>query len=218
MSQPKVLFIPVSSPQGIGEYMRSLVIAQALQAEHPQLDIQFVLNKHAPTAASCPFPTHLLNNSATKEKAAVNQILEQFKPDLVIFDCSGRASQAQMAKRLGAKVIFISQHKKKRAKGFALRRLAALDAHWITQFKFVDGELTAFERFKLRLLNKPAPLFIGPVFALPSAELPDIGVQCQAKAIACRPPVVVVIKSMASALLKCFIKPHLKWRLSNNQP
>ena len=173
MSQPKVLFIPVSSPQGIGEYMRSLVIAQALQAEYPQLDIQFVLNKHAPTAASCPFPTHLLNNSATKEKAAVNQILEQFKPDLVIFDCSGRASQAQMAKRLGAKVIFISQHKKKRAKGFALRRLAALDAHWITQFKFVDGDLTAFERFKLRLLNKPAPLFIGPVFALPSAELPD---------------------------------------------
>ena len=106
MSKPKVLFIPVSSPQGIGEYMRSLVIAQALQAEYPQLDIQFVLNKHAPTAAGCPFPTHLLNNSATKEKAAVNRILEQFKPDLVIFDCSGRASQAQMAKRLGAKVIF----------------------------------------------------------------------------------------------------------------
>lgn len=172
MSQPKVLFIPVSSPQGIGEYMRSLVIAQALQAEYPEMDIQFILNKHAPTAASCPFRTHLLNNSATKEKAAVNQLLEQLKPDLVIFDCSGRASQAQKAKRLGAKVIFISQHKKKRAKGFALRRLAALDAHWITQFKFVDGDLTAFERFKLRLLHKPAPLFTGPVFAMPSAELP----------------------------------------------
>ena len=120
---PRIVFLPVSSPKGIGEYMRSLIIAQALQAKWPSLDIQFVLNKHAPSAASCPFPTHLLNNSATKEKAAVNALLQQLKPDLVIFDCSGRASQARQAKKLGAKVVFISQHQKKRAKGFALGRL-----------------------------------------------------------------------------------------------
>lgn len=178
MPNPVVLFIPVSSPEGIGEYMRSLVLAQALAAQFPHLDIQFVLNKHAPTAASCPFKTHLLNQSATKEKAAVNQLLQSLQPSLVVFDCSGRASQAQMAKRVGAKVVFISQHQKKRAKGFALRRLAALDSHWITQFKFVDGDLSPIERLKLKLLNKPAPLFIGPVFAAPSpvfaeADLPE---------------------------------------------
>ena len=114
----KILMIPVSSPQGIGEYMRSLIIAQALAAKWPGLDIQFVLNKHAPSAASCPFPTHLLNNSATKEKAAVNQLLQHLKPDLVIFDCSGRASQARQAKKLGAKVVFISQHQKKTRQRF----------------------------------------------------------------------------------------------------
>jgi spore coat polysaccharide biosynthesis predicted glycosyltransferase SpsG len=171
-NKTKILMIPVSSPQGIGEYMRSLIIAQALKAQWPELDIQFVLNKHAPSAASCPFPTHLLNNSATKEKAAVNQLLQQLKPDLVIFDCSGRASQARQAKKLGAKVVFISQHQKKRAKGFALGRLPALDAHWITQFKFVDGDLTPLERFKLRLFNKDAPLFTGPVFSAPLPDLP----------------------------------------------
>lgn len=171
-SLAKILFIPVSSPQGIGEYMRSLIIAQALQSRWPTLDIQFVLNKHAPSAASCPFVSHLLANSATKEKAAVNSLLTQLKPDLVIFDCSGRASQARQAKKLGAKVVFISQHKKKRAKGFALGRLPALDAHWITQFKFVDGDLTPLEKFKLRLFNKAAPLFTGPVFSTPQAELP----------------------------------------------
>jgi len=168
----KILMIPVSSPQGIGEYMRSLIIAQALAAKWPGLDIQFVLNKHAPSAASCPFPTHLLDNSATKEKAAVNQLLQQLKPDLVIFDCSGRASQARQAKKLGAKVVFISQHQKKRAKGFALGRLPALDAHWITQFKFVDGDLSPLERFKLRLFKKDPPLFTGPVFSAPAPELP----------------------------------------------
>jgi len=65
--------------------------------------------------------------------------------------------------------VFVSQHKKKRAKGFALRRLSALDAHWIVQFKFVDGDLTALERFKLRLLNKDEPIFTGPVFSAPQA-------------------------------------------------
>jgi spore coat polysaccharide biosynthesis predicted glycosyltransferase SpsG len=169
---PRILFIPVSSPKGIGEYMRTLIIAEALAELDPALDIQFVLNRHAPAAANCPFPSHLLNQSATKEKAAVNQLLQELKPDLVIFDCSGRASQARAAKKNGAKVVFVSQHKKKRAKGFALRRLSALDAHWITQFKFVDGDLTPLERFKLRLLNKNEPIFTGPVFSAPDNELP----------------------------------------------
>lgn len=173
MSQaaPRILMIPVSGPSGLGEYMRSLIIAQALKARRPDLDIQFVLNRHAPVAHSCPFPTHLLDNSATKEKTAVNALLATLKPDLVIFDCAGRASQARAAKKLGAKVVFVSQHKKKRAKGFALNRLVALDAHWITQFKFIDGDLTPLERLKLRLLNKPEPLFTGPVFAEPAASL-----------------------------------------------
>lgn len=169
---PRIVFLPVSSPKGIGEYMRSLIIAEALIQADPTLDIQFVLNRHAPAAASCPFKTHLLNNSATKEKAAVNNLLAELKPDVVIFDCSGRASQARAAKKAGAKVVFVSQHKKKRAKGFALRRLSALDAHWIVQFKFVDGDLTALERFKLRLLNKDEPIFTGPVFSTPDTVLP----------------------------------------------
>ncbi len=167
-----ILFIPVSSPKGIGEYMRSLIIAEALQQADPSLDIQFVLNRHAPAAASCPFKTHLLEQSATKEKSAVNRLLAELKPALVIFDCAGRSSQARAAKKAGARVVFVSQHKKKRARGFALHRLTALDAHWIVQFKFVDGDLTLLERWKLKLLGKMPPLFTGPVFSAPAAELP----------------------------------------------
>lgn len=168
----KVLFIPVSSAQGIGEYMRSLIIAQAIKRQWPESDISFILNKDAPYASSCPFPHFLLNNSPTKEVSAVNQLVSEYKPDVTIFDCSGRASQVRHAKACGSKVVFISQHKKKRKRGFSFGRLPFLDAHWITQFKFVDGDLTWLEKIKLKLCNGKAPQFIGPVFTPPAPDLP----------------------------------------------
>lgn len=168
---PRILMVPVSSASGVGEYMRCIILADALCARWPGLDVQFLLSRQAPVAASCPYPAHLLARSATLEPAAVDQLLQQLRPDLVIFDCAGRAAQARTARRLGARVVFVSQHRKKRAKGFALGRLIALDAHWITQFQFVDGDLSPLERLKLKLLGKPAPLFLGPVFATPQAQL-----------------------------------------------
>ena len=67
MSNKRLLFIPVSSPEGIGEYMRSLQLAHTLTSEYGNsLDIHFILNKHTAYAKNCPFPTLLLNQSATK--------------------------------------------------------------------------------------------------------------------------------------------------------
>lgn len=173
MDLKKVIFIPVSSPEGIGEYMRSMVIANALQQCRTDIDIQFVLNRNAPYASQCPFSAHLLANSATKETKAVAAILQAEKPDVVVFDCSGRASQVKLAAKLGAKVIFISQHRKKRAKGFSWTRLRYLSEHWITQFQFVDGGISWIERLKLKLSGGSAPLFVGPVFSAPQTTVPQ---------------------------------------------
>lgn len=102
MSKKRLLFIPVSSPEGIGEYMRSSQLAQTLKAEYDkQLDIHFILNKHTAYAKSCPFSTLLLNQSATKENTAVCQFIEHYKPDVVLFDCAGRAEQMKAAKKGG---------------------------------------------------------------------------------------------------------------------
>lgn len=181
LSQLTVLMVPVSCTLGTGEYMRSLIIAEGMQQKFPGITIEFVLNKHAPYATSCPFPTHLINASPTKEKQAVNLLLQKIKPNLVIFDASGRAAHARYAKKLNARVAFISQYGKKRKKGFALNRLPALDAHWITQYKFVDGDLTYSERLKLKLLKKQPPLFVGPIFSDPQPALPNSYAALQGK-------------------------------------
>lgn len=165
MSAPRLLFIPVSSAVGIGEYMRSRIVAEAALAEWPGADVRFLLSRNAPYASDCPFPTHLVEWSPTKHIAEVNRIVSEVAPDVVIFDASGRKAQLRHARRIGAKVVFVSQHARKRRRGFRLGRLAATDAHWIVQPDYVVGGLTWIERFKLRLLGKPAPLFLGPIFA-----------------------------------------------------
>jgi predicted glycosyltransferase len=41
MELNRVLFIPVSSPSGIGEYVRSMIIAKALLSRWPKLEVHF---------------------------------------------------------------------------------------------------------------------------------------------------------------------------------
>ncbi|MBV7316121.1 hypothetical protein [Shewanella sp. NIFS-20-20] len=167
LTSPKVLFVPVSSAEGIGEYMRSIIFAEAIKARWPDAEIHFMLSNQAPYASQCPFPCTLLNQSPTKEVKAVNHFMEQFMPDLVIFDASGRQSQLQKAHSLGAKVVFISQHKRKRSRGMKIGRARVTDSHWVVQPEFVIGPVSSLDCCKLKLLKKPLPLNIGPVFTAP---------------------------------------------------
>ena len=171
MSNKRLLFIPVSSPEGIGEYMRSLQLAQTLKAEYDkQLDIHFILNKHTAYAKSCPFSTLLLNQSATKENTAVCQFIEHYKPDVVLFDCAGRAEQMKAAKKVGAKVVFISQHAKKRAKGLKLNRTGLIDTHWVVQPDYCIEPLSWYEKLKLSMLPLAYPANVGPFTVFASAQ------------------------------------------------
>jgi spore coat polysaccharide biosynthesis predicted glycosyltransferase SpsG len=171
MSNKRLLFIPVSSPEGIGEYMRSLLLAQSLQAEvADSLDIHFILNKHTPYAKTCPFKATLLEHSATKELDSVCAFIAQFKPDVVVFDCAGRAGHMKAAKKVGAKVVFISQHAKKRAKGLKLNRVNLIDAHWVVQPDYCIEPLTWTETTKLDMFSLAPPRNVGPFVAFASSE------------------------------------------------
>ncbi|MBH0022204.1 glycosyltransferase family 1 protein [Pseudoalteromonas sp. SWXJ133] len=170
MSNKRLLFIPVSSPQGIGEYMRSLLLAQSLQSElADSLDIHFILNKHTSYAKDCPFETTLLEHSATKELDSVCDFIETFKPDIVVFDCAGRAGHMKAAKKVGAKVIFISQHAKKRAKGLKLNRINLIDTHWVVQPDYCIEPLTWAESTKLDMFPLAHPRNVGPFVAFASS-------------------------------------------------
>lgn len=163
----KLMFIPVSSKEGIGEYMRSRIFADEVARAWPDAQIHFVLNELAPYAHSCPYITHLLNDTPTKKVAEVNQLMTDLKPDVVIFDASGRQSQLQHASQLGAKVIFISQHKRKRSRGMKFSRAKYTDLHWVAQPEFAIQPITRWERWKLKVMDKPEPIAIGPVFTNP---------------------------------------------------
>ncbi|MCP4987832.1 MAG: hypothetical protein GY928_17795 [Colwellia sp.] len=168
-----VLFIPVSSPSGIGEYMRSLIIANALKLRWPNIRIHFVLSDQVSYAKGCPYTVHSCKGSATKDVKTVNNIIGKLQPELVIFDASGRAKQFKQAKAVGAKVAFISQHNKKRNRGLKLNRLLHTDIHWVAQLDFCMKPLSFWQRTKLTWFNKQIPQAIGPVFEVSSAEYQD---------------------------------------------
>jgi len=170
MEPNSVLFIPVSSPSGIGEYMRSMIIAKALLFRWPNTNIHFILNEQVFYLNDCPYTVHTCKGSPTKHASRVNDIIGEVTPDLVIFDASGRGGNFKKAKEVGAKVAFISQHNKKRSRGLKLNRLLHTDIHWVAQPDYSIKPISYWQRAKLSLFNKKTPKNIGPVFDLSSTE------------------------------------------------
>ncbi|MFQ6372835.1 glycosyltransferase family 9 protein [Shewanella sp. YIC-542] len=167
MKQPTFLFIPVSSAQGIGEFARSVIIAEGVKKRWPHADIHFILSREAPYRDDCPFTTHLVNQSPTKETSAVNALIQSLQPDVVVFDASGRAQQLACAKKCGAKVVFISQHRKKRARGLKISRARHTDLHWVVQPDYVMAPVSLWQQCKLKALHLPKPQNIGVIYATP---------------------------------------------------
>ena len=167
---PVILFVPVSSEEGIGEYMRSKIVADSIVARWPDAHIEFVLNSFAPYANACPYPAHLVNDTPTKRIKEVNQLVTRLKPDLVVFDAAGRKAQLKHAYKCGAKVVFVSQHRRKRARGMKIERALVTHSHWVVQPEFVIGDITAFDKFKLNLIKRPLPIFTGSIFAKPDRQ------------------------------------------------
>jgi len=138
----------------------------------------FVLSRQAPYRGETPYPVELTERSPTHHIQEVNRLVDKFRPDVILFDCSGRAAQMRHAHRRGSATVFVSQHRRKRRRGFKVGRMRFCDLHWIVQPEFVDGGLTIIERLKLRLFGRPRVTFLGPVFphpAPPAFPLPGNG-------------------------------------------
>ncbi len=163
----RLLVIPVSGPYGMGEYMRSLAIARAACARWPAANVHFVLSRDAPYAAEAPFPATLLPSSPTFHSRAVIAVIEQFRPTAVLFDNAGRTPQLRAAKRLGAKLIYVSARRRQRRKAFRLAWMRLLDEHWIAYPEFIAGSLSFLERWKLRLVGRPSVRFLDVVMPPP---------------------------------------------------
>jgi hypothetical protein len=162
--------VPVSGEFGMGEYARSLAIAQAAARRWPQAEIHFVLSSKAPYAKAVPFAATLLDSSPTFHSAKVAGLIKQFKPNIVVFDNAGRTAQLRAARRHGARIVFISSRARQRRRAFRWRWMRLLDEHWIAYPAFVAGEFSWTERFKLRRLGKPTVRYLDVILARTPVE------------------------------------------------
>ena len=149
----------------MGEYARSLAIAHAARRQWPESAIHFVLSGQAPYAASAPYPATLLESSPTFHSAAVAELIEKFKPQIVIFDNAGRTAQLRAAKQAGARVVYISARSRQRRKAFRLSWMRLIDEHWIAYPQFIAGGLGVLERFKLRRLGRPSVRYLDVILS-----------------------------------------------------
>jgi predicted glycosyltransferase len=157
--------VPVSGEFGMGEYARSLAIAQAAQRRWPQAEIHFVLSRNAPYSATVPFAATLLDSSPTFNSSAVARLIRQFKPSIVVFDNAGRTAQLRAARRYKARIVFISARARQRRKAFRWRWMHLLDEHWIAYPELIAGDLGWLERFKLKRLGRPTVRYLDVILA-----------------------------------------------------
>ena len=148
---PRILFSPVSGPGGAGELMRCLIIARELAKAEPAADIRFLVNRTAVFRESVNFPIIDCDASPTNSTPQVLAAIDSFRPDVMVFDNSGRTAQLRAAKRAGARLVFSSRAPKLRWKAFRLKWMRLLDEHWIVFPTFVTGGLTRLEQFKMSL-------------------------------------------------------------------
>ncbi|HEY0748597.1 MAG TPA: hypothetical protein VGD63_17985 [Steroidobacteraceae bacterium] len=170
LDAPRILFIPVSGAFGMGEYARSLSVAHGVRRQWPNAEIHFILSRQAPYAAATPFPVTLLDSSPTFHTAAVQACIQQFKPDVVIFDNAGRTAQLRAAARAGARIVFISSRSRQRRKAFRWRWMRLLDEHWFAYPQFIVGQLNFLERLKLAVRGRPVVRYLDVILSRASGQ------------------------------------------------
>jgi hypothetical protein len=158
------MFVPVSGPGGAGEYFRALAIARAVELRWPSARIVCVLSRTAAYASQTRFPVLWTDDSPTRSSRQVITHIAAERPDVVVFDSSGRMAQYRAARAAGAGVVYVSSRPKTRWKGFRWRRMRVLDQHWLANPAFLGGQPTAWETFKVKVAGRPELLQLDPLY------------------------------------------------------
>jgi ADP-heptose:LPS heptosyltransferase len=168
LAAPRLLFLPVSGPHGMGEYVRAVQVAQATAARWPMAQIQFAVSREAPHDMDAGFARTLLPSSPTFHTPEVIALIEKMRPQVVVFDNAGRTAQLRAARRVGARIVYVSARARQRRKAFRLRWMSLIDEHWIAYPELLAGPLSRLERLKLRWLGRPLLRYLDVL--LPRAD------------------------------------------------
>ncbi len=162
---PRILFVPVSGPLGIGEFARVRAIGKALVARWPAIEQRYLVHRQAPYTEALGELARQVPASPTLCTPEVLDEIARFRPQVVVFDNSGRTAQLRAARAVGAHVIYVSSRGRQRYKAFRLRWMRMIDEHWISYSPRLAGPLGWSERLKLRLLQRPTLRFLDAVLA-----------------------------------------------------
>jgi ADP-heptose:LPS heptosyltransferase len=189
-SAPRFLFLPVSGPHGMGEYARTIQIAQAAAARWPKAQIHFALSREAPYVIDAAFACTLLPSSPTFHTPEVIALIEEMRPHVVIFDNAGRTAQLRAAQRIGARVLYVSARARQRRRAFRLRWMSLIDEHWLAYPELLAGPLNALEKFKLRWMGRPLLRYLDVM--LPALDPRAAAAVLQRLDLSTKPYVLVV--------------------------
>ncbi|MDZ7791931.1 MAG: hypothetical protein U5L08_15820 [Xanthomonadales bacterium] len=166
----RVLFAPASGPGGSGEYYRCLTLARALAARAPTARIEFLLNRAAGVERDERFAYHEIADTPARAGDEVLHLLESLRPDLAVFDCTGRVRQFRALKRAGSRVVWISDRPHKRLKGFRPRQLRWVDLHLAVDVSGRPPCLKGYEKLLLAAFGRGKAEVVPGIVAEPDRE------------------------------------------------
>jgi UDP:flavonoid glycosyltransferase YjiC (YdhE family) len=168
VSDPCVLFVPVSGSAGSGEVQRCRLLADALRQRWPQAASHFLLADGTPMAS---FEATFLSSSPTRVPAEVVAAIQRLRPAVVVFDGNARVATLAAARDACAHTVLISSRPSARDRGLRWRRMAQLDAHWLVgaELRTAPGlrERIACWRHRRVQVRRFATVFARPESAAP---------------------------------------------------
>ena len=129
VEEPRMLFLPRCGTNGIGEYVRCLVLAQAMRRRHPHAAVELVLPPSWPRLPGDDLPRAPLARGASQREAFA-AILARLRPHLIVTNNRSRRRELAHARAQGAAVVAIASTGNPR-RVRRLRVLRSVDQLWI---------------------------------------------------------------------------------------
>jgi ADP-heptose:LPS heptosyltransferase len=128
--------VPLFGGGGTGEFVRAAALAGALAERWPQARIEFVLPREARdgVAAGLPFKIWWREDlpglqAGERASSATGLPLDLLRPDVLVLDGGVRSATLRDCRRLGIRVMYLSDRAGTRRKAFRLDVLRLIDVH-----------------------------------------------------------------------------------------
>lgn len=144
-----ILFVPYYGT-GVGEFVRSVTLAEAVAARWPETRIEFLLPGGPGIRRDTRFPFTTHDGPDQARGAFDSAQLERLRPSLVVFDNGCRTETLRVARRLGIRSAYLSVRSGPLRKTFRPDWLWLLDDNWHQRERLTEDALSCRQQFLAR--------------------------------------------------------------------